>query len=147
MTRPFRFTLDQVLDYRGQLEDQAKLALSKALAAENDQRAVCASLSASLAEHEARFLENPSMTAADIWLWRGYKDRLDADLAVAHTNLSRLVQATAARRAELVEKAKQRKLLEKLKEKKATRHADEEQRKEQAQFDEQATLRFRPASV
>lgn len=147
MTRPFRFTLQQVLDYRGQLEDQAKLALSKALAAENDQRSVCASLGAALAEHEARFLNSSSMTAADIWLWRGYKDRLDADLAAARATLARLVQATTARRAELVERAKQRKLLDKLKQKKATRHADEEQRKEQAEFDEQATLRFRPASV
>ena len=147
MTRPFHFTLEQVLEYRGQLEDQAKLALAKALAAENDQRAVCASLGAALVEHETRFLERPDMTAADIWLWRGYKDRLDADLGVARRNLAGLVQGTAARRAELVERAKQRKLLEKLKQKKATRHADEEQRKEQAQFDEQATLRFRPSSL
>jgi len=147
MTRPFHFTLEQVLEYRGQLEDQARLALAKALAAENDQRTVCASLGTALAEHETRFLERPEMTAADIWLWRGYKNRLDADLALARQTLAGLVKATSDRRAELVERAKQRKLLEKLKQKKATRHADEEQRKEQAQFDEQATLRYRPSSV
>jgi len=36
MPKPFRFSLQKVLEYRGQLEDQAKIALAKAQQAHLD---------------------------------------------------------------------------------------------------------------
>lgn len=108
---------------------------------------MCDTLGKALAAHEAGLAKTTSMTSAEMWLWRGYKDRLDADLALARHTLAGLEHETTQRRIELGERAKQRKLMEKLKEKKAQRHASEENRKEQAGFDEQATLRFRPQAL
>lgn len=142
MPRPFRFNLQKVLDYRAQLEDQAKLALAKAQQAHQAQTRLIAELDQALAQHRDAMSRSASLSAADIWLSRNYAKRLAQDLAQARELEVRLAQDVQRSRLELVDKAKERKLLEKLKETQATRHEREESRKEQAGFDEMATIRY-----
>ena len=147
MPRAFRFTLQKVLDYRVQLEDQAKLELAKAQRAHQAQAEVARALVRALADHAQVRSDQASQSAAELWLWRVYGDRLSADLAQAREVEARLAQEVRSRRAKLVECAKERKLLEKLKLNQGKRHEIEQSRIEQAQYDEMATLRYRPQAV
>jgi flagellar FliJ protein len=147
MSRPFRFNLQKVLDYRAQLEDQAKQALVRAQQAHQEKAREVALLDGNLARHMEAMSSQAMQSAADIWLGRNYAKRLAEDLALARQAEAQLLHEAQERRLELVEKAKERKLLEKLKETQAKRHEQEEFRKEQAGFDEMATLRYRPPVV
>jgi flagellar FliJ protein len=147
MAKTFKFNLQKVLDYRVQLEDQAKLALAKAVAVHQTQERLVRALEAAQSAHQEALVKAKSLTAADIWLWRNYQDRLTLDLNQSRIQERILAQDVLNRRAELVEKAKDRKLLDKLKEKQGIRHGIEESKKEQAGYDEMATLRHQPQAV
>ena len=147
MSRPFRFSLQKVLEYRVQLEDQAKLAFARAQAALDEQRLVVAAIEEALSRHARESAQKPQNTAADMWLNRNYAKRLAEDLLQAQTVQTQLEQVAEMRRLELVERAKELKLLEKLKEKQAQRHARDEEHKEQSQFDEMATLRYQAPAL
>ena len=147
MARPFRFSLQKVLEYRTQLEDQAKLALAKAEHALARQVALVLSLEGALEQHLEASSRRVSANAAEMWLSRNYAKRLADDLEEARAARTHLEQAARECRAELIERAKERKLLEKLKEKQADRHARNEEHKEQAQFDEMATLRYQAPAL
>ncbi|THB66211.1 MAG: flagellar export protein FliJ [Desulfovibrio sp.] len=146
MARPFRFSLERVLDYRIQLEEQAKLALAKAQHAYTRQSDFVQSLRALLDEHEAKLHSDENLTPQAMWLWRNYKERLLQDLAQAEALLLTLARELNTRRREAVERSKDKKLLEKLKENQAARHALDEQTREQNEYDEMATLRYQPRS-
>lgn len=142
MTRPFRFSLEKVLEYRKQTEDQARLAFSQAQAAEQEQRRLLDRLRKDLAECLDKMSRLGGMRAPEMWLWSGWRQHLETDTQEAEAELDRRTQILEACRRELVKRAKERKLLEKLRSKQAYRHAWEEQRREQNEFDEAATLRF-----
>lgn len=145
MARQFRFSLEKVLEYRSQLEDQARLALAEAQHVLRDHEAYMASLERTLEEQRAS-LSSGSATPAELWLVRTFVRRLEEDQAQAVLRRETLAQDVQTRREELTQRAKERKLLEKLKETQAAKHGAEENRKEQAGFDEMATLRYqRPA--
>ena len=141
MARPFLFKLEKILEYRRQLEDQAKLALSltRQQIAEQNLRveALRKDLEACLLELSAI----KQMTQPELWLWSGWRKRLELDKTQAQAKLVELQTLAETRRLELVTKAKDRKLLEKLRAKQAEKHVQEEQRKEQKEFDETGTLR------
>ena len=82
------------------------------------------------------------MTPAELWLWSGWRKRLELDKRQAQAKLIDLQQLAETRRLELVAKSKDRKLLEKLRAKQAEKHGQEEQRKEQKELDETGTLRY-----
>jgi flagellar FliJ protein len=142
MARPFLFKLEKILEYRRQLEDQAKLALSltRQQIAEQNLRveALHKDLEACLRELSAI----KQMTQSELWLWSGWRKRLELDKTQAQAKLVELQALAETRRLELVTKAKDRKLLEKLRAKQAEKHVQEEQRKEQKEFDETGTLRY-----
>lgn len=141
MARPFHFKLEKILEYRRQLEDQAKLAMSVARRQLAEQNQLVEKLQQDL---EACLLEMSTtrqMTQAELWLWTGWRKRLELDKTQAQAKLTELKQLAEQRRLELVAKAKDRKLLEKLRAKQAEKHGQEEQRKEQKEFDETGTLR------
>ena len=142
MARPFLFKLEKILEYRRQLEDQAKLALSltRQQIAEQNLRveALHKDLEACLRELSAI----KQMTQSELWLWSGWRKRLELDKTHAQAKLVELQALAETRRLELVTKAKDRKLLEKLRAKQAEKHVQEEQRKEQKEFDETGTLRY-----
>jgi flagellar FliJ protein len=142
MARPFIFKLEKVLEYRTQLEDQAKLALSKARQDMLEQSARVAALDRDLASCLDKMSRIKQMTQPELWLWSGWRQRLELDKRQAQAKLNELERLVEERRVDLVTKAKDRKLLEKLRATPADRHGQDEQRKEQNQFDETATLRY-----
>lgn len=141
MARPFVFKLEKVLEYRTQLEDQAKLALSKALQDMQEQAARVEELQRDLTACLDEMSRIKQMTQPELWLWSGWRNRLELDKKQAQAKLAGLERLVEERRRDLVAKAKDRKLLEKLRAKQAVRHGQEEQRKEQNAFDETATIR------
>lgn len=141
MGRPFKFGLEKVLDYRRQLEDQARLALAEARRRYQRQAALVEELRGELLRHEQAGAERRERTADELWLWLKYKERLLQDIAEAEATLQRLARELSARRDEAVAKAKDRKLLEKLKENQARHHAEQNRLVEQKTFDDMATIR------
>lgn len=141
MASPFVFRLEKILDYRTQLEDQARLALSKARQDLQDQVARVEALERDLAACLAEMSRLKQMTQPELWLWSGWRKRLELDKKEAQAKRTHLERLVEERRIELVNASKDRKLLEKLRAKQAEKHGQEEQRKEQNAFDETATLR------
>jgi flagellar FliJ protein len=139
MARQFRFQLDRVLDYRRQAEDQAMFALAQARRLYQDQTLAVDGLRAGLEEASAAMAG--TLTEAELWLRRLYKDRLAGDLKGAEAELQRLARELAHRREEAVVRAKERKILETLKARQAKTHALEESHREQKELDEIGTLR------
>jgi flagellar FliJ protein len=141
MARPFLFKLEKILEYRRQLEDQAKLALSLTRQQVAEQKLRVEALRKDLEACLVELSAIKQMTQPELWLWSGWRKRLELDKTQAQAKLVELQKLAETRRLELVTKAKDRKLLEKLRAKQAEKHVQEEQRKEQKEFDETGTLR------
>ena len=139
---PFKFTLQQVLEYRTQLEDQAKLALAEVQAKYQKQVQRVDGLRKALADNQE--LMSTTTDPAQTWIIRNFLQGVRQDISTAEHRLLTLAQELNSARQVLTEKAQEKKLLEKLKENQAKRHAHEEKIKEQLQLDETATLRFKP---
>lgn len=146
MTKPFSFKLEKVLDYREQLEEQARAALMRAKAARDSQAEVVADLEARLARHKSEEGESRK-TTNDLWLWRQYKEALEQDISVARLQLNTLELNLQRCRAQAVERSKDKKLLEKLKSTQARKHHEEESAREEKENDEMATLRHEPQDI
>ncbi|MGE4299605.1 MAG: flagellar export protein FliJ [Desulfovibrionaceae bacterium] len=146
MPKPFLFSLEKVLAYRGQLEDQAKMRLAKAQQAYAAQVQVVENLRRALDDHIHSLYRKKETSAADIWLWGHYKERLEADVEQAERAVLELAQALNKARRELVMRAKDRKLLQKLKDNQKKSHDKDEQDKEQKGFDEMVAVRYRPTT-
>ena len=147
MPGAFHFRLQRVLDYRTQLEEQAKIALARALHEQRVQTELLADLKRRLEVHETKLYAEKELTADDVWLWRLYKDRLLFDIKAVESGLLKLVKKVDRCRRELVAKSKDRKLLEKLKTNQAVKFRVEENLKEQSESDEMATLRYQYGNV
>lgn len=141
MPKKFSFKLEKVLDYRGQLEEQAKSALAAAQAKYDAQVGVVDDLVSRLKAHMAKERESQKSTN-DMWLWRQYKDALEQDISQARYRLSELELNLHKRRQEAVEKSRDKKLLEKLKQTQAKKHHEEESAREEKENDEMATIRY-----
>ena len=142
IVRRFSFSLDKVLDYRSQLEEQAKMALAKAQQAYQQQVSLVDSIRAEIDQAQRMLCSPTPLSSSESWLWRSYKERLLQDLEHAERTMLELAKALNDRRREAVLRSKDRKLLEKLKDKQAARHYAQEQANEQNEFDEMATLRY-----
>ncbi|WP_461209627.1 flagellar export protein FliJ [Desulfocurvus sp. DL9XJH121] len=143
----FRFSLERVLDFRRQQEDQAKMDLARALAAHKAQVQIVNALSAKLAQHEASLYSGKELTENDLWLWRRYRLRLAEDIEEAQARERGLASELAKARQRLVARSKDRKLLERLRANQELRFRQEENLKEQRESDEMATVRFRHEAV
>ncbi len=142
MAKPFHFRLEKVLEYRRQLEDQARLALAQAQARYDEQERLLADIGTRLAAHlEQGFGQN--VTQAEIWLWTCYREALERDLATAKAELQRLASILQNCRQEAVLRSREKKLLEKLKDRQAKKHHVAENLAEQKEFDEMATIRHK----
>lgn len=145
MPRPFHFSLQKVLDFRIQLEERAKQALAKAQNKYQVQVQVAQKLRDELAAHEQAMYASAgedAPTSRDMWLWRNYSERLQEDLQVQEQKVLQRARELNKARRELVNSSKERKLLEKLKQNQMIRHAKEEEKREQNELDEMATLRY-----
>ena len=142
---PFTFRLQQVLEYRSQLEDQAKMAFAAAKDAhdrrQKEVERLAAALDAAWNERHEAVLTNRN----EAWLLENYCKGLAEDLESARASLKHLAIVMEEARQKLVLAMQDRKLLDKLKEKQQVRHAKEENLREQRFNDEICTLRPRAA--
>ena len=146
MAKPFSFKLEKVLDYRGQLEEQAKGALAKARAVRDVQREKVEKLHDLMQAHMAKETESHE-SANDMWLWRQYREALVQDTAREEAVLRELELKLQKRRQEAVERSRDKKLLEKLKETQAKKFHKEERAREEKENDEMAAIRYESQDI
>jgi len=142
----FRFKLQKVLEYREQLEDQAKVALARVQQLHIEEERRNGALKELLAEQESTLYSNALLPAGERWLLEHFIRGVRADLQNSNMRLRTLAQMVAEARKTLRERARDKKILEKLKAGQRERHELEERSKEQRSNDETATLRFKAAS-
>lgn len=144
---PFHFKMQKVLDYRGQLEEEARVQLAHAerLRLREEERA--RELKVMLTDQEARLYRDVSISAGERWLLENFVRGLRSDLTSTLMRLRSLTQVVEEARRALQERAKDRKLLEKLKERQKEYFVHEERLKEQRTNDETATLRYKAPAL
>lgn len=142
MPKPFKFKLQRILDYRVQQEESAKNALAQARRTYRNQAKLVEDLKQAHKRHMHEIHTKKELSAADLWLWRNYRERLELDIKKAEHRLKQMAAEVDKRRREVIERSKDRKLLEKLKSNQAMAHAVEAGREEQRDIDEMATLRY-----
>ncbi len=145
MAAPFVFKLEKVLEFRKQAEEQASMALTEARRLHQEQKQAVFAVEKKIVEHNRQKYKN--LDANSMWLWRQYDEALKTDLHSAKNRMKQLALNLQKCRAEAVKKSKDRKLLEKLKENQAKKYYEEEQLKEQKEYDEMATIRFKPKDL
>lgn len=143
---PFRFNMQKVLDYREQLEEEAKVALARAREELRKGQKRLDSLLAELAEAEAKSTEQ-MLNSAELWLHDQYLKGLRADVKEASLQVRMLEQMAEEARKTLAARAMDRKLLEKLKERRKTQYIKTEQKQEQYFNDEIATIRYKAPAI
>lgn len=146
MPRPFHFKLQKVLEYREQIEEQAKLDLASAQRRYQTQVKHVETIRLALKKHENDLARSKKMTSAEMALWLGYKDLLAFDLKQGAQKLQTLAREVGRCREAVIEASKERKLLERMKINQTIKHNLEENSKEQKEFDEMATIRYQPSS-
>lgn len=143
----FKFSLEQVLRYRKQLEEQAMQVFAQAVQVRDNRLREKEEYEAAIAEAR-RKLTNPALLDADErWLITGYITALAYDIDQARIDLAALEENVSRARTDLTQKAQDKKLLERLKEKQANRHRLAENHKEQQNYDDIATIRFMPPAI
>ena len=145
MPKPYSFKLEKILDFRKQVEEQARLALAEATRLHADQKKIVDEIEQKRINHQKK--EYEKLSVDDLWLWRQYNEALTKDLHSAQNRLTQLALNLQRCRTEAVQKSKDRKLLEKLKENQAKKYYEEENLKEQKEYDEMATLRFKSKTL
>lgn len=140
---PFRFSLEQVLNYRTQLEQQAKVELARVEQERLREEQRADALRAMLAEQENSLAALTPDKMGERWLAENFIKGLRADLGVTMQRVRNWTVAVEAARTELVSRSKDKKTLEKLKDTQAENHAREEQLREQHEYDEIASLRYK----
>lgn len=138
--------MQKVLDYREQLEEEAKVRLATAERRLQEERKRLDGLRAELGRTEDRLRDNPLMEAAERWLQEQYITGLRADVTAASLQTRMLAQMAEEARKLLAARAIDKKLLEKLKERQKKHYVREEQLQEQRFNDETATLRYKAPS-
>ena len=143
---PFRFKLQKVLEYREQMEEEAKVRLAEATMRHDEavralQRAQQA-LEAEL-EHQA---VDPLMSAAERWVSDQYIKGLTNDVHMADMQERMTAQVQEEARKMLAVRALDRQMLDKLKDRQKRNYQHEEMQKEQHFNDEIATIRFKAAA-
>lgn len=138
----FKFSLEQVLRYRRQLEEQAMQVVAQAVR-RRDRRLREKEECETAARHYREKLVNVALLdAQERWLISEYVTALAFDIEKARQDLALLEEEVDNARVDLTRKAQEKKLLERLKEKQATRHKKAEFLKEQQEYDDTATIRF-----
>ena len=143
----FKFKLQQVLDYRGQLEDQAKMALGRALNELAVRQKCVDDLQAELVTQVSKGYNEGICTADERWMQDNYIRRLKEDLEKAVHRLGETELLVHRCRSDLMRKSQDRQLLNKLSEKQRDRYNHEESQKEQDTLDEMAGSRYRTDAI
>ena len=137
--------MQKILDYREQLEEEAKIQFSEAkrrfdlaqMAFDEVRSAL------ELAKNKAR--DNPLMSSAEFWINDQYIRGLQEDLTAADMQLKIARQLQTEAQKILTIRAIDKKMLVKLKERQKAAWSHEEKLKEQHFNDEIATIRYKKA--
>ena len=143
----FKFKLQQVLNYRAQLEDQAKMALGRAETELRIHQKHVDELQAELAIQASKGYNEGIRTADERWMQDNYIRRIKDDLERARLRREEAEMLVNRCRADLMRKSQDRQLLDKLRDKQREKFNHEEDQKEQYALDEMASIRFRPDAV
>lgn len=140
---PFRFSLQKVLDYREQLEEEAKNRFALVQRQYREAKAQLAALSSELETQEARLYGQVIDNAGERWLLESFIKGLRADIEATTARVQNLRATRDEMRRILAARSMDKKLLEKLKERKYRQYLLDERLKEQRFNDEIATLRYK----
>ena len=138
----FRFSLQKVLDYREQLEEEAKNRFALVQRQYREAREQLAALSSELKTQEERLYGQVVDNAGERWLLESFIRGLRADVESSTARVSNLQMMRDEMRKVLAAQSMDRKFLEKLKERKRRQYLLDERLKEQRFNDEIATLRY-----
>lgn len=138
----FRFSLQQVLDYREQLSEQARVELAKVTAAVISEERKVKELQEAIRAQETTLRALDLNNMGERWLLENFIKGLQEDLHISLAQLQTLQNALKEAQEKVAQLAKEHKVLEKLKSKQAERHAKNERQKEQQNYDETASIRF-----
>jgi len=142
----FHFKLQQVLDYREQLRDQAQITHAQILADYHDTEKHVIDLQQALDENEYNLHNLPPAAYNDRWLIAQCIKGFREDLSLAKQRLHELTQSLDHAKIYLARRAKEHKILEKLKEKQCENYVKKEKADEQRNFDESSSMRYKPPS-
>ncbi len=137
----FKFNMQKILDYREQMEEEAKIKLAEAKRMLLHEESRMQELKELLAEKESDLYKGLDADSATRWLLENYIKGLREDIAKTATNISHLITLVEQCRTLVVMRAKDSKILEKLKEKQQERYYAAEKEHERKINDETATLR------
>lgn len=140
---PFRFSLEQVLQYRIQLEQQAKVELARVEQERIREQQRADAIRAMLEEQKNALATLTADKMGERWLTENFIKGLRADLNVTMQRVRNWSMAAEAARKELISRSLDKKTLEKLKATQAENHAHEERLREQHEYDETASLRYK----
>jgi flagellar FliJ protein len=135
--------MQKILDYRVQLEEEAKVRLAEAQRNLQVARHHMEVLRRELRGTLDRISALPPENINERWLTECYARGLQVDAAQGAVQVTMLTQIVEDARKLLTARAVDRKMLEKLKERQRIRHDHDERLKEQRINDETATLRYK----
>lgn len=142
----FRFSMQKVLEYREQQEEEAKVRLGAAQSRLLDARQNEVRLRSEITATRDRMDSIGFVNQGERWLQEQYLKGLQSDLANAVMQVRMAEQLVEEARKLLAARAIDRKLLDKLKERQKQHYQHDASLKEQHFNDEIATLRYKAPS-
>ena len=142
----FRFSMQKVLEFREQQEEEARVGLATAQGRLQDARQRENALRAEMIATRDRMDSTGLVDLGERWLQEQYLKGLQSDLANAVVQLRMAEQLVEEARKLLAARAMDRKLLDKLKERQKQHYLRDASLKEQHFNDEIATLRYKAPS-
>ncbi len=144
---PFHFPMQKILDYRQQLEEEAKIKLSQAETRVREAERHLEELKTLIAEAEKKAREKPALNAAEYWIAEQYMRGLTGDLASGEMQLKMALSLRQEAQKVLTLRAIDKNMLVKLKERQTLAWNHAEKLKEQHFNDEIATIRFQKTAI
>jgi len=142
----FRFSMQKVLEYREQQEEEAKVRMASAQRRLLDARSQEAAVQSEMTQALDRLNQINMVQQGERWLQEQYLKGLQSDLANAVMQIRMAEQLVEEARKLLAARAMDRKLLDKLKERQKQHYQHDASLKEQHFNDEIATLRYKAPS-
>lgn len=118
--KKFSFSLDTVLDYKGQVLESKQNEHGKAMAAQNEQEKIIIKLKSQYHTYKEELNEKrkQGLTVIEAISYESYMNHLDSMIRIENEKLEDLKEYQEQKRGEVVEAKKETSTIEKLKDKK-----------------------------
>ena len=118
--KKFSFSLDTVLDYKGQVLESKQNEHGKAMAAQNEQEKIIIKLKSKYHTYKEELNEKrkQGLTVIEAISYESYMNHLDSMIRIENEKLEDLKEYQEQKRGEVVEAKKETATIEKLKDKK-----------------------------